>query len=248
MSILKYWNGSTWVLVPDGSAVKYWNGSTWVVPNSVKYWNGSTWVTAWTKASPKTITLYADFATNLRHSGFGAVYDSSATAGNDAAADLFIGRYNGSQPYHFLSLIGFNSATLAAELATRPVVKSAALRLYRKPGAGYGSPAGDLVTGIWTQSNARSLPATTLSGTYNDFTPYAATSIDGWAYDTTRWFTMNGQHVLDLAAGKVLSISEVIGGFTTSGATTPAYSKIYGLAEGYNTSKMPAITVTLDYV
>lgn len=252
MSKLKRWNGSSWVTVPDGSAVKYWNGSNWVVPSAVRYWTGSTWAVAWAKADPKTLTFYANFTTNLRHSGGGALYDSTGTAANDAAADLYIGRYGGSYPYHFLSLIGFGlsnyGTSLAAELAARPVIKSASLRLYRLPGAGLGSPSGTLSTGIWTQSGASNLPATTLSGTYNDWSTMSTTSINGWSYDTAKWFNVYGGQIQDLAAGKVLAISEVTSGYTSSGGTTNAYSRLYGLASGFNSSKTPLLQITLDYV
>ena len=44
MSLLKYWNGSAWTLVPDGTMVKYWNGSAWLdVPGGAVSNNSLVW-------------------------------------------------------------------------------------------------------------------------------------------------------------------------------------------------------------
>lgn len=248
MSKLHRWNGSSWVLVPDGTDFKYWNGSAWVNPTAVKYWDGDSWETAWSKSDPKILTFTANFTTNLRHSSSGAQYDSTGSASNDAKADLYVGRYGGSVPYHFLSLMGFKNSneggTLAAELAVRPAIKTCAVYLRRRSGAGLGSPSGNVVTGIWTQSNYASLPATTLSGTHDDWSPADTTSISGWAYEAGKWVGVDPQHVWDIAAGKALIVSEVTSGYTTSGGTTNAYSRIYGLTD---VAKAPVLKLTLDY-
>ncbi len=133
MSILKRWDGSAWILVPDGGAVKYWNGSAWVNPTAVRYWNGSAWIEAWSKSNPATYYFYPTLTTNMRWDGANVDYDSNLTANDNTKATLGLGRYNGSLPYHYTSVLLFNgndiynTITLAAALAARPVVKSTSL-------------------------------------------------------------------------------------------------------------------------
>jgi hypothetical protein len=253
MSLIKYWNGSAWAVVPDGTAMKYWSGSAWVTANAVWYWSGSAWVKAWTKSSPATYTFYPTFTTNLRWDGANVDYDSNLSQSNDGLADLGLGRYNGEKPYHYTSLLKFdgdatNSATTLVEaLAARPVCKSATLRLYRNPGKGLGSPVGYLRMGIWSQLNANLMPATSLDGRYHDWSDVVVNDIAGWTSSTNKVFTVSPQHIYDLAADKSLMFSEVTSGYTTSGGTTNAHSEIYGLEGGsYNTSLVPLLTVNLD--
>lgn len=253
MSLLKYWSGSAWTLIPDGIMFKYWTGSAWAYPNAVWYWSGSAWVKAWSKSDPATYTFYPTFTTNLRWDGSAVDYDSNLSQSNDGLADLLLGRYNGEKPYQAVSLMQFKgnniggSTTLAEALAVRPAVKSASVRLYRNPGAGLTYPAGYLRTGVWTQANAQNMPATTLDGTYNDWSPTGTHDIDGWTTGSAKSFSIEPQHILDMNAGKTLMFSEVTSGYTTSGGTTNAYSQIYGLEGGsYDTAKVPVLTVNLD--
>lgn len=254
MSLLKYWNGSAWTLVPDGTMVKYWNGSSWVMPSNVWYWSGSAWVNAWKKSNPATYTFYPTFTTNIRWDGSAVDYDSNLTASNDGEATLGLGRYNGEKPYHYTSLLKFDgnainasTTTLAEALAARPVCTSATLRLYRNTGIGLGSPSGYLRTGIWTQLNAHTLPATSLDGRYHDWSQTTTNDIAGWTTGSSKTFTLDPEQIEALPSGKSLMFSEVTSGYTTSGGTTNAHSQIYGLNDGsYDTAKVPLLTVTLD--
>lgn len=253
MSILKRWDGAAWVTVPDGDAVKYWNGSAWVPANGLYYWNGSAWVQAWIKSDPITLTFYPTFTTNIRWDGSEVDYDSNLTAVDNTKATLGLGRFNGEKPYHYTSLLLFNAdanespVTIAEALATRPVVKSATLRLYRNLGVGLQYPAGYLRTGTWTQANLASLPATTVDGTYHDFDPTTVNDITGWQRGTLKSFPLWWNNIYDLRDGKALMFAEVESGFMVAGATTSAHSQIYGLNDGApDLSKAPKLTLTLD--
>lgn len=253
MSILKRWDGSAWVLVPDGSMVKIWNGSAWVSPASVKYWNGTAWVNAWTQTDPITLTFYATLTTSLRWSGSSNVYDASGSHDDDTKADMHIGRYGGTYPYHYTSMMHFRDpsneggGTLDTAMGIRPVVKSASLRL-RRVSSGLGSPAGNIRVGTWTQGFLETLPPTDLSGIYHDWDPMTVTSVSGWSIDTTKTIPVDPVNVTDLIFGKSLMLAEVISGYKTSGPTTSAYMKLYGLNDGApDLALAPLLTVTLDY-
>lgn len=251
MSILKRWNGSSWVTVPDGTAVKYWNGSSWQIPSAVRYWNGSSWQPAWLKTDPVTRSYYPTFTTNLRWEGSHVEYDSNhSNQSNRGAAALGLGRYNGSYPYHYVSLLRFAGtavggyATIAAQLGARPVVKSATLRLYRESGVGLQYPGGYIRFGVWTQANIESLPATNMTS-YIDWSPQNAYDIAGWQRTQNKVFSLSPQLIYDMAAGKSIMFSEVTSGHTTSGGTTNAHSQIRGLNSADNATR-PYLTVTFD--
>lgn len=252
MPSTRVWNGSSWVTIPNGTKVRYWNGSSWVNPKTVRVWNGSSWVTVWSKADPITRTYYADFSTQIRWNGSSAVYNHSGSSADSKLSDMYIGRYGGSFPYHYTSVLGFGNSTnnfsIAQSLAVRPTVKSATLRLYRLSGSGLYSPSGTIRAGAWTQANFRNLPDTLLNGTYHDWDPQASRPMSGWITNSAQTFTLNPQHIYDLNDGKGLMLSEVISGYTTSGATTGAYSKFAGVASGQNNAGIrPMLTVVYDY-
>ncbi len=252
MASLKRWNGSAWVSVPDGTAVKYWGGSNWIIPNAVKYWNGSSWQTAWTKSNPLTLTFVPSVTTTLRWTGSATVYDHPATANDSTKADLFLGRYGGSAPYHFTSLMKFDAAseenqgTLKQAMVTRPVVKSASLRLNRVS-SGLSSPSGYLRIATFDQLNIQLLPATTVDGSRHDWPGHIATSIAGWSFGENKTFPVSIKTINDLDAGKALMFAEVMSEYKNSGGTTSAYTMIYGLRGG-NAWLVPLLTVTLDVV
>jgi hypothetical protein len=252
MSILKRWNGSSWVTVPDGSSVKYWGGSNWVIPNAVKYWNGSSWQTAWTKSNPITLTFIPSVTTSLRWDGNSTEWDHPATSNNGAKADMFLGRYGGSAPYHFTSLMKFdaqseeNQGTLQQAMTARPVVKNASIRLNRVE-SGLNSPAGYLRIGTFDQQNIQTLPSTTVDGSRHDWPGHTATSVTGWSFGENKTFPVAAKTINGLDAGKALMFAEVMSDYKNSGGTTSAYMMIYGV-RGSNSGLVPKLTVTLDVV
>lgn len=246
MATLKRWNGSSWVTVPNGSAVKYWNGSSWVAAKGVYYWSGSSWVKCWNVSDPVTLTYDADFTSNIRWEDWQFDYDSisSSTSAKDEAV-LMIGRYNGGYPYHYVGIAGFNSSSLNSAMNTRPTVVSARVRLYREGGSGLFTVSGanPLRIGIWTQSNYRSLQNPNDVANYDDWSPLVTEDVDGWARDTYIWVDINPSQINDIRAGKALLLSEVTSGYKSSGGTTNLYSKIGGIVTG----REPRLEVTLDF-
>ena len=67
MATLKYYNGSAWTTVADGTAFKYYNGSAWTNPNKVQYYDGSNWQTVWNKSDPVKYTFVANRSKSFRH-------------------------------------------------------------------------------------------------------------------------------------------------------------------------------------
>ncbi len=252
MSKLYRCDGASWILVPDGSALKFSDGVAYFNAQKLHYPAGGVWAEAWSRSNPITLTFYPTVTTALRWNGSAPAYDPAGLAADNARTDMHNGRFAGSAAYHHTSILKFDAAsnegggTLAAALATRPIVKSAKLRLNRVSG-GLSSPSGNLIVGTWSQLSMETLPATSLTGIYHDWDPNTIGSVSGWTYGSNREFTVNPQNVYDLRDGKSLMFAEVTSGYTTSGGTTPAYMRIYGLL-GADTTKQPLLTVTLDIV
>jgi hypothetical protein len=147
----------------------------------------------------------------------------------------------------FASASNEGYGTIATILTTRPVVKSAKLRLNRVSG-GLGSPSGYLRIGSWKQAGLESLPATTLDGTYHDFDPQYAGDVSGWAYGWNREFPVPTQCIYDHNAGYAIMFAEVTSGFLVNGGTTAAYMMIRGIANAPSAAYLPMLTVTFDLV
>ena len=257
MSLLKYWNGSSWVLVPDGTAVKYWSGSAWTNPSFVKYWNGSSWVTAWSKSDPVTYHYYPAYTVNVRAGSTPpvGVYDSGGSAADNAQADLYIGAFAGSFPYHYQSYMSFGASvegpTIGAALAVRPNVTSASLRLTRTGASGSSPATGTLYTGLWTQSGFNSLPSTSVgtSPEYHDFVGGTSASITGLTYNGETSVSVSQTQVDALGAGtKALMLAGInTSSFTSSvGSTTGNYMAFLGNENGAAGTR-PYLSITFDY-
>lgn len=246
----RYWGGNGWYDIPAGDGLRYWNGSAYVVASRGRYWGGNGWYDFWTKSDPITVHFYPTFTTNLRRTGGAPEYDAIQSSGNNAAANLVIGRYGGTHPYHYTGLVHFQGnsvegiGSLTDLMIARPVVKAASLRLTRAYG-GLTSPAGVIRIGTWTQAFAQTLPATTLDGTYHDWDPQAVYDITGWVHGQTRTFGLHTQTIYDLQYGKSIMVSEVTGGYNDPGGTTSAYGAIWGLANA-DGNVVPYLTVILD--
>ena len=70
MATLKYYNGSAWTTVADGTAFKYYNGSAWTNTTKVQYYDGSNWQTAWQKSNSVQLVFEAVDSTSWRTSGW----------------------------------------------------------------------------------------------------------------------------------------------------------------------------------
>lgn len=252
MSRLYIASGGNYVNVPDGNRIKFSNGSGYVDASEARVWNGSSYSRFYSRSDPISVTFYPTFTTSLRWSGSAVQYDGAGTAADDTHADMFVGRFGGSFPYHYTSLLKFTGpsvegfGTITDIIQTRPVIKGSALRLYRAAGGWY-SPVGFLRIGTWTQPFMETLPATTLNGTYHDWDPHTANDIYGWLHGQNRWFPVWSQNIWDLAFGNSLMISEVLSGYTTPGGTSGTYSRITG-ATTIDPNIFPILAVTFDVV
>lgn len=252
MSKLFRSDGISWIPVPDGTSLKVPIGGTYQPPQKLHYPAGGVWAQAWSKSDQRIVTFFPTVTTALRWNGSAPAYDPAGLSADNTRTDMHNGRFAGSAPYHHTSMMKFDGnsneglGTLAAAMAVRPVVKSASIRLHRVSG-GLSSPAGDLRVGTWSQLNLQTLPATTLDGTYHDWDPHTVTSVGGWSFGQNRTFAVYPQTIYDLLDGKALMFAEVLSGYMTSGGTTSAYMRIYGLLGG-DLGKLPLLTVVLDIV
>lgn len=246
MSKIYRHNGSQWVNVPDGTAIKYHNGSSWVNPTSIAYYNGG-WQTAWNKSAPVTYTYYTWFEDNLRH----GTSNAWTTNGDNYP---YIGRFNGTYPYHFAGVLSLGNSTDGVTahnadqvIATRPVIKSISLRLTRHSSSGSSSPSGNMNIGTMSHPQPWNTGTmSTISSTF-DFSPVTTYGVSGWGFSTTRTIDIQPQHGYDMInSGRALIMSEVTSGYTTSGSSTGAYMKFHGGGDG--DSIRPMFTITFDYV
>ena len=247
MSILKRWNGSSWVTVPDGTAVKYWNGSSWVNPNAVKYWNGSIWVTAWSKSDPITLRYSV---TDAQTMGRAATYMEWNPVGNPGYA--YVGCYDGGRDrvgvYNFnLSTPTSGSGSLSSNLSTRPVVKSAFFTTKRDSSSGSSIATGTIYLGVYTGAYYSGTPDYNLL----DFSPTASltwTSSYTLGFSQVHTWTLGASYGQALAnalvAGDFLAMSARTSNWDTGKSTDSIYSKWQGPATGYT----GYLDITLDYI
>lgn len=246
MSLLKRYNGSSWVTVPDGTAFKYYNGSSWVNPDAVKYYNGSSWVTAWNKSDPIILRYAVTDAQTFALQGSTWMWNPTGTANY-----AYVGRYSTSNDrigvYNFnLSSPTSGSGSLSSNLATRPVVKSAFFTTKRDSSSGSSAASGTIYLGVYTGAFNSGTP------NYNqlDFSPntYLTWGPGNYlGFDQIHTWTLGasfGQALADaLVNGDYLAMSARTSGWG-SGSTDGIYSKWRGPATGYT----GYLDITLDYI
>ena len=259
MATLKYYNGSAWTTVADGTAFKYYNGSNWANPTKVQYYDGSNWQTVWNKSNAVTLVFQA--------------VDSGAwrTSGWRTSGDLRLGSFaDGSQPAGYGDHIGLmsfvtgnntNSATaadgtsvsadtLANHLAERQYVTSAKLTLYRTAAgvnpinaSGYANSENwylGYYNGTIGSGTASSDIVTTNKTTISASTLNAL----GWNYNESQDLTGLDTTMAAQLGSKELWISNRYENFSATGGNDMSYSTF----DGHNDSNKPTLTVTLDYV
>lgn len=256
MSLLKRYNGSSWVTVPDGTAFKYYNGSSWVNPDAVKYYNGSSWVTAWNKSDPVTYTYNTWFTDSLRH---GTSNAWTTTSGSEPR----IGAFNGTYPYPYVGVLSIGNSPdgdPAAEtvIQTRPVITDISLKLTRASGTGLNSSvvAGTMNIGIMSLAYSATNWSTGTMATldnYFDFSPNSTENLSGWDYDASRTIDLDPQHGYDMINNDyALIISGQTSGFTST-ASFSGYSASLDYMKFYDhnastTAYRPLFEITFDYV
>jgi len=218
----------------------------------------------YTGTDKKTFTLYPNpFASYPTRFARGTTWGNSGNApwNGDGATTLAIGRYvsaSYSLPRYY-GILDFvftneNSSYLATELAERPYVHSASLRLTRhaqtgqSPKHGASTTSGTVYVGEYSGNTTTTYPA--CSGI--TFTDSASSSLDLGYGDTVNINLNSAGHMQDLiahvAGGGDLAITNENSGICNNGNSFDQdYCWFYG-GPGNATSIKPMLTVELDYI
>jgi hypothetical protein len=205
----------------------------------------------YTGTDKKTFTLYPNaFASYPTRFARGTTWGNSGNApfSGDGATTLAIGRYHGLADFVFTNE---NSSYLSTELAERPYVHSASLRLTRhsQTGTGYSTASGTIYVGEYSGNTTTTYPA--CSGV--SWTDYAVKSFSGLGYGDTVTIDLNSNgHMQDLidyvGAGGDLAITNRNSGLCSSAQSQDTdYVWFFG-GPGNATSVKPMLTVELDYI
>lgn len=252
MATLKYYNGSAWTTVADGTAFKYYNGSNWVNPTKVQYYDGSNWQTVWNKSNAVTLVFQAVDSNSWRQGGW------------RGSNDLRIGSWDFGDHIGLVSFVTGNNTnsataadgtsvsadTLANHLAERPVINSCTLTLYRESGSGY-NPIG--ATGNSENFYFGYYDGTIGSGDADDdinttnMTTISASTLNalGWNYNESQTLTLNTTMAAELGTKELWMANR-----TSSFASSPGGGEdtTYSSFNGHSDSNKPTLTIELDYV
>jgi len=246
MGVLKRWNGSSWVAIPNGTAVQRYSGG-WDSPKHVKYWDGSSWEIAWSKSDPVTYNFYPSDDQAYRTSG----WRSELRVGSYGFGDhMSFFEFNDTSAYAIDADGSLTTGqTLSDALETRGTVTSAKLHLYRDTG-GYGtipSGANPYYIGHSTSTLGSGVPS------FN--TAYQVTlAVGGWAAESDITASGLSQSLIEeVADGASLVVGNVtsVASLTYPGGNDTNYSALY---DNTDTSffiltyfKRPRLEVVLDY-
>ena len=252
MAALKYYNGSSWVAIPNGTKVQYYTGSAFTQPKHVKYWDGDSWETVWSKSDPKTVSFRATATNSWRSTGWRGAND--LRAGNFQNFGTHIGLMNFTDA---TSTGDISGETIATIIGTRPNLTNVKLTLERDGSTGtnpigngsgtqnpyyvgYYSSAG----GTFASGNASSLLTTTNMATI----AYATIAALGWNYNESKDLTLNA-NVGTQAATRYIWISDrSTGWLPNTGSGGSGYSEVYSRFEGDpSDSNCATLTFTADF-
>lgn len=252
MATLKYYNGSAWTTVADGTAFKYYNGSAWTNPTKVQYYDGSNWQTAWQKSNSVQLVFEAVDSNSWRTSGW------------RGSSDLRFGSFGYGDHIGVMSFVTGNNTnsataadgtsvsanTLANHLTERPYVTAASLTLYRTNGgynpinaSGYANSENwylgyyDGTIGSGTASSDINL---------TNMTTISAATLNALVWNHNESKTLTGLNTTMAAqlGSKELWGSNRYENFSGSGGEDTSYSTF----DGHSDTNKPTLTVTLDYV
>jgi len=246
----------SWDQLPSGNLYVKVNGSWRIVKQGYARVNG-TWRTVHLGSDPKTITLRPDSTSaHPTRFGRGTSWGTSSDGpwAGSGSQTLATGRYvNISVPRYF-GVIRWRDttggATLASELAERPVVKSATLRLKR-----HNVSHGVSTPGASTVYVSKYLGSTTTTNPNCgdiSFADFAAASTNGLTFgsDVTINLNSNGdrQDLIEHAAdGKHFALTNVNSGMCVSeSGFDQGYIWYYG--QSGTLAQQPLLTVELDYI
>ena len=253
MVALKYYNGSAWTTVADGTAFKYYNGSAWVNPTKVQYYDGSNWQTVWNKSDPLELSFTCNASQGWRNNlwrtdnkvRFGAFADLSGFFGDNLtvlefSADSTTG--------------GHTSTSLEEALAVRPNVTSASLTFYRTAAGTNpisGSTSETLLVGQLNKANGTAM-STYNAGSYVQTTnmqTVASSSLQSWAQNASKELALPSSNLTEFithVSTKQMWVSEKSSGWIANGGSGSA-SDIYSVCDGSAQTNKPVLKVTLDY-
>ena len=250
MAHLKYYNGSSWVTIPNGTAVKYYNGSSWVNPEFLKYYNGSSWVSIWNKSDPLTLAFTCNGSQGWRNNAWRTDKIIRFGAYLNYGDNLSVLEFSADS-----TTAGHTSTSLAEALAVRPNVTSATLYLYRKSGYGSstisGSTSETLLVGQLNKANGTSMSSYNAGSFVHTTTMQTipASDLQSWGSNAAKTFTLPSSGLTDFithVSTKQMWISEKSSSWIASGGGTSS-SDIYSGCDAYDDSNPPVLTVTLDY-
>jgi hypothetical protein len=252
MATLKYYNGSAWTTVADGTAFKYYNGSNWVNPTKVQYYDGSNWQTVWNKSNAVTLVFQAVDSNSWRQGGWRGSNDlriGSWDFGDHIGLASFV-TGNNTNSATAADGTSVSADTLANHLAERTVINSCTLTLYRESGAGY-NPIG--ATGNSENFYFGYYDGTIGSGDADDdinttnMTTISASSLNalGWNYNESQTLTLNTTMAAELGTKELWMANR-----TSSFASSPGGGQdtTYSTFNGHSDSNKPTLTIELDYV
>lgn len=224
------WNGSSWVQVPNGTALKYWNGSAWVNPTAAYYWSGSAWVAFWQKADPVTYQFTLTDSDSYRTTGWRS--DSNQIYQDSYGFGEFIGAWT------------FNWSQLQTYAATRPVVKQARVYYYRDASA-HGS-SGAVSGRLWNlASSAVSGTSLTRSGQPDLVNGSNYTNLTALTRGSGGWSIVSNNYATNIINGTSRGLALAM----TESLTYPAdEGPNYMICHGLGDANPPIFEVTLDYV
>ena len=220
MVALKYYNGSSWVAIPNGTKAQYYTGSAFTQPKHVKYWDGDSWETVWSKSDPLTLAFTCNASQGWRNNAWRT--DTKVRFG----AFLDFGDN--------LTVLEFSADSTTG--GTNPISSSTSETLL----VGQHNKANGTAMSSY---NAGSYVQTTNMQTV------AASNLQSWAQSASKVLTLPSSGLTDFithVSTKQMWVSEKSSGWIASGGGTSS-SDIYSVCDGSADTNKPVLTVTLDY-
>ena len=247
-------DGGSWTPIPQGDAY-YYDGSAWKIIKKGHYMpsDGGSWTQFYTGSDEKTFTLYPNgfntYPTRFARGSSWGTTSNGPSAGTAGVKTLACGRYftgSNTQRYYGVATFGFTSVGtyFSSELAERPVVQSATLRLTRDSVIhGVSTPSS---SNIYVSPYDGNTTTTSPSTSDVDFSKAVSASSTGLTRGSNIEIPLDQDIIDHVAANNDLAITNVNSGLADFGSSLDTnYFFFFGLG---STSTQPRITVTLDYV
>ncbi len=247
-------NGGSWTPIPQGDA-KYYDGSDWQTIKKGHYMptDGGSWTQFYTGSDPKTFYVpangFSTYPTRFARGSSWGVVGNGPSYGSGGVKTLACGRYYldaNTQRYYGVATFAFTTAGtyLSTELAERPVVTSAKLRLTRDTAIHGVSTPGS--SSIYVSPYDGNTTTTSPSVSDVDLSKAVSASSTGLTRGSNIEITLNQTIIDHVAANNDLAITNVNSGLANFGATEDTnYFFFFGVGDS---ATRPQIEVTLNYV